>query len=539
MDVSTVKAEVKAWERSFKAANGRDPTIQDIKNLPEIAAKYKLYKKLSKTTVASSLQSSSAHTSSDIPTTPPRSRPRSHQLTEPRLIETTAPLSSFNPFSPQKNKGKEKASQIKLSSRSNYATSPFKSKQPSQDPFPLLDLNKPSTSSRTPPHSPTAASSALSRARKRLRGDPVSPSPNKEKRRRVGSQSTLPFAKLAPDLSESSDDEEMPEGNLSFISDSPMKAPSGAKSFRLLFDEANESKNGLVNGKSTIGRTKTQSTSRGLFGLSSVSGSDEDALWDAGSKHKPTLFKPPSVSASNQATRIPDTKVLQARKLVKRPLSNSDTEDVDVPQQSSFVPSALIPPSPPSAEPSINRQKQFNITNGKGKIEFTKRKKAKTTNKVEDRREESIDDSDVLPMNVKIIKRTQASLHSQPLISVSDDSEPDPILGYSLRVARPGHEAQSSLDEQEGRLEIDLPDKLRRVLAIDTTKVQARYSHEDRMVKSLLLGQRLGHYDPAKGGEIWDVGEDDARIDGEETWKDTEGEDDWEGEPVPWEVGEL
>jgi hypothetical protein len=41
------------------------------------------------------------------------------------------------------------------------------------------------------------------------------------------------------------------------------------------------------------------------------------------------------------------------------------------------------------------------------------------------------------------------------------------------------------------------------------------------------------HYDPAKGGEIWDVGEED------QVWEDTEGEDDWEGEGVPWEVGEL
>ncbi|KAG6862182.1 hypothetical protein C0995_004264 [Termitomyces sp. Mi166 len=536
MDVSTVKAEVKAWERSFKAANGRDPTVQDIKSLPEIAARYKLYKKLSRTTAASSVQPSSAHTSSDTPTTPPKSRPRSHQLGEPRVIETTAPLSSFNPFSPQKNKGKEKALQIKLSSRTTYPNSPFKSKQSSHDPFPL-NLDKPSTSSHTPPHSPTTASSALSRARKRLRGDPVSPSPNKEKRRRVGSQSTFPFTKLAPDLSESSDDDEAPQGNSFFVSDSPMKAPPGVKSFRLLFDEANESKGGPVNGKPTVRRTKTQSTSRGLFGMSSVSGSDEDALWDTGNKHKAALFKPLSALASSEVTHAPDGKVMQVRKSVKRSLSESDTEDVDVPQQSSFGPSALIPPSPPPAEPSASRQKQFKTANGKGIIKLIKRKKVKTAgDKMDDQEEESTDDSDTLPMNVKIIKRTQA----RPLVGASDDLDPDPIFGYSNHVARGGREAQPSLGEQgSSRLEVSLPDKLRRVLVLEPTDLKARYSREERIVKSLVLGERLDHYDPTKGGEIWDVGEDDV-IDGEEgTWNDIGGEDDWEGEPVPWEVGEL
>ena len=34
MDLPTVKASVKAWEKSFKAARGRDPTKDDIKKDP-------------------------------------------------------------------------------------------------------------------------------------------------------------------------------------------------------------------------------------------------------------------------------------------------------------------------------------------------------------------------------------------------------------------------------------------------------------------------------------------------------------------------
>jgi hypothetical protein len=34
--LSTVRAEIKAWERSFKSQNARDPTINDIKRLSDI-----------------------------------------------------------------------------------------------------------------------------------------------------------------------------------------------------------------------------------------------------------------------------------------------------------------------------------------------------------------------------------------------------------------------------------------------------------------------------------------------------------------------
>jgi len=34
MDLSTVKITVKAWERTFKATSGREPTKDDIKQDP-------------------------------------------------------------------------------------------------------------------------------------------------------------------------------------------------------------------------------------------------------------------------------------------------------------------------------------------------------------------------------------------------------------------------------------------------------------------------------------------------------------------------
>ena len=35
-DLATVRAEIKGWERSFRATQGREPTVDDIKRLPDI-----------------------------------------------------------------------------------------------------------------------------------------------------------------------------------------------------------------------------------------------------------------------------------------------------------------------------------------------------------------------------------------------------------------------------------------------------------------------------------------------------------------------
>lgn len=38
MDPVALRTEIKAWERDFKTDNGRDPTIQDIKERPDLGA---------------------------------------------------------------------------------------------------------------------------------------------------------------------------------------------------------------------------------------------------------------------------------------------------------------------------------------------------------------------------------------------------------------------------------------------------------------------------------------------------------------------
>ena len=108
----------------------------------------------------------------------------------------------------------------------------------------------------------------------------------------------------------------------------------------------------------------------------------------------------------------------------------------------------------------------------------------------------------------------------------ADDLDWDPLL-------HPGTRNQDDANHNvSGTFTVDLPEKFRRVLAISPSRSQNRT--EERVVRGLLYGDRVGHYDPSRGGIIWGAGEaDDAAYGGAET------EDDWEGEPVPWEVGEL
>ena len=83
-------------------------------------------------------------------------------------------------------------------------------------------------------------------------------------------------------------------------------------------------------------------------------------------------------------------------------------------------------------------------------------------------------------------------------------------------------------------MEVHVPEELRGVLAINVEQPILTYDmDEERVARELLYGRRERQYDAQRGGEIFGVGEDlgdDGR--GDDT-------DEWEGEPVPWEAGEL
>jgi hypothetical protein len=106
--------------------------------------------------------------------------------------------------------------------------------------------------------------------------------------------------------------------------------------------------------------------------------------------------------------------------------------------------------------------------------------------------------------------------------------ELDPVFGLGAH-DRPSSPGPAS-DDVPGDFEVNLPDDLRRVLAISPSK--AHTTRDVNIVRGVLYGERTSGYDARKGGDIWNVGEI-----GEAT--DSQAEDDWEGEPVPWETGEL
>ncbi|KAF8445762.1 hypothetical protein L210DRAFT_3528349 [Boletus edulis BED1] len=181
-----------------------------------------------------------------------------------------------------------------------------------------------------------------------------------------------------------------------------------------------------------------------------------------------------------------------------------------------LVPSqSLIPPSPPPQD-TISRN------TGKGKARITTGRK-----KLRVEAEESdgeVDSPDEITFKVADTRLDRSKDRH------ADNLEWDPLLHFGTR----NHDttAIDANHHASGTLTVDLPDKFRRVLAI--SPVQCQNSTEERVVRGLLYGDRVGHFHPTRGGDIWDAGETDEGALG-----DAETEDDWEGEPVPWEVGEL
>ncbi|KAL0578498.1 hypothetical protein V5O48_003491 [Marasmius crinis-equi] len=623
-DVASVRAEIKAWERSFKEENNRHPEVDDIKKNPAIADKYKLYKKLSKASQQTAL---------------PKSRP----------TQQTAPLSSFNPFSPQKNKGKqaESPSRPRISRPNNPFATPSKSipipriREPSPSPTPSTrpaSSTSTSTSTSNPPIAPLNLvpdpPSAVVRARKRLRGEPVSPSPNKDKRRRIHSfrQSTLPFARRrGSGSSDSDEDEDMDDDKAGSpsIDDSPMKVRTGAKSFQALFEDGNAVKNTSNNFQAALERAQSNKPSAGLFGRPTKDASsisfDDEMDWEmedgtsrnkkpaaASDKSKARLKKWAPTKDNLYAVDPPAShpepqKSENAGKKPSKRAAMSGGSDEDRPENTARSRSAsvkpttlpLLPPSPPAAgsSSSSHNPKNSTLVNGKAKIS---RKKTKLSAK--DREDEDEDSSASENADIKVRVRS-FTRGVTPAVHVDADGvagdneatedvdvDADPILryfrpaqrtsggGFTSWISSEGEEdftdndgdfdhfSEPGLDATrvrpaqhkkrddtrgEGSVEIDLPDKMKHILALSASESRARGDRlkEEMVAESLLYGRRAGRYDASRGGEIWDIGDvsgpddgDDGDLAGSARHKRAElegDEDDWEGEPVPWEIGEL
>lgn len=262
-----------------------------------------------------------------------------------------------------------------------------------------------------------------------------------------------------------SDDDDC-TGTASFVDDSPVKQSLGSKSFKLLFeDEVAKLPHQSLNVK-TKSKLSTNPRNR--------------------------LVPTKSNLHSTEQTPDQSTKTEVPRTALKRPPS---VKEDSIGQAG---PTSLIPPSPPSRSDSLPN----GVSKGKDR-----RKRAKT--------EEDENDEPETLQSIKLVERVPSYTKQ------NYDSDPEYMLGYLT---------SSSLQvESEANFDVELPDKLREVLALSPTESRARDLEEERLVSGLVYGRRQGHYDP-KGGEIWDVGEESSN---------EEAGDEWEGEPVPWEIGEL
>ncbi|KAF9015567.1 hypothetical protein BDQ17DRAFT_1341288 [Cyathus striatus] len=482
---TAIKKDIKLWERSFRANNGRDPTISDIKQLPSIAEKYKLYKRLSKQNHSQSLPSTSSLSPPSDLTLPNYGESRSSVLSCARNVKQTVPLSSYNPFSPKKKGTVPSHDKPGVSSPNRIRML----RSPSPNPFSAAQEAQ-SLVLHLPPVTPIK-DNAMSRAKKRLRGEPVSPTPNKEKRRRVESRaglSRLPLSLNSPESDEHSMEEDAAPRAVA-IDDSPVKKSGQGRFFRQLFNDK-------------------------------VSAISVAPLHEAPS---------PYVDHSAGSVEMYSEEYLHSNESKVGRREDPNPSDIHIPSKEK-----LLPPSPPN----VSRRRPGNANEGyKSKAMLISKDPAGELE--QDENSDTGGDAQGGQFKVKLLG-SKGGRYSRRLNTISDDEDlPDVKSEVPLGHDMPhgSHEGITSM--QLDRSESDLPNTLLRVLVLqpDDSKTQSR--QEEQIVRSLISGSRVLHYDPRRGGEIWGVGEDDNETVEFMDLKDAQDTDDWEDEPVPWEVGEL
>lgn len=343
------------------------------------------------------------------------------------------------------------------------------------------------------------------------------------------------------------------------IADTPMKPLRSGRNFKILFEDAPSSHEPRPVPR-TSSRKMADSPPPSRLGLKRdrsralTPSSDEEEDWAAKPKLKSleasaiwsTKPPPPKTRVVNGKSVIPKALVPTKDDLWSDlgPAKSSQSKLSSVTRQSQAAPSTpprapnkralldvpddvidgsrdgntlldlpLIPPSPPP-ESSTSAK-------GKGKPVPFGRKKAKFLQGGADAESDEAEDAEIQVREVDI--------YARPILA---DRDEDAVSGWESQWRPRQDRGPPFLEESSdnaGRFEVNLPEDLHRILAI-SPKGRTRETGEEKVVRSLLYGSRELHYDPSKGGEIWDVGEESEHS----------GEtDDWEGEPVPWEVGEL
>jgi hypothetical protein len=390
-------------------------------------------------------------------------------------------------------------------------------------------------------------------------------------------------------------------GTPSFVDDSPMKPAANGKAFTFLFEETIKPTPTVELFGNDVPVVKAQSN--GKRPRNKLPSMDEDIFSDHSKSNKgaekSSMKTGPSVKSQSSALTKSRSKLIQttlpvvgkssnqARKrspsethtATKRVLPEDehaqndmaidDDADMTSPSEKPSTITQLLPPSPnPNASRSGKSKPNGARSNQPPKT--TSRKKAKLQDSghgmTEDMENDDGSNSDGFNAHhsVKLVHHSRGIRAALPTEEANSEID-DPILNYANRVEPQGQglvspmkqggngnidaapkredvdeEEDSTVIAEDEKAEGNLSNELCRVLVLESLKAKQNEYEEEKIVKRLLSGRRVLHYDPKKGGEIWGVGEDETDEFAEDQERRfDEGTDDWEGNPVPWEVGEL
>jgi hypothetical protein len=188
--------------------------------------------------------------------------------------------------------------------------------------------------------------------------------------------------------------------------------------------------------------------------------------------------------------------------------------------------SELLPPSPPQSKASLPRVlSAAQQRNKKAKIQMVQQTEGELLS--------DTDSNDPIQV-IEEYPHARRPRHQNDETFAGDDAiYLEDMIISSPSKSHPAYATSMNTVDNDGIsedeiLEVDLPDDLQRVLSIHSSR---GHDHKERdLVQAVLLG---GTPVTGIGGEVWGAGEF------EEASHNTDGEDDWASEGVPWEVAEL
>lgn len=521
-EYTTLRTELKQWEREYQAQHGRKPTPNDIRLIPGLTEKYKRFKALSKAAgqtgdVGKPPAPASTGASSGIirhsravedlgDAIPAAARPNPFSPSKPR--PTTSHIASGrrtperhlfpNPFaSPVKKKEGSNAT-----SSAHPGTLDSLSHSPSSSPNPFVVKRLPDENLLKPTQPPDSPFTA---ARKRIRGDGEeglgntmdTDAPDNTKRRRFVNRSqsasysglfgTAPY--ILPDTAAQSNSNTQPSQPGSsrpgeeVLGDSPIK-PSVRNGvvYKPIFDDGRESLQTSALGSQRSGTTRTTSLPASLTIFSKRPESD-----DAARKHL----------VSSQPVQDDDSLT-----------NDNQAMDEDDPSTST----QLIAPTPVKTG-----AKQW-----KGQAKGKKQKTMTHANEDLSDSEQTSDEVQAVEVEWRILGPLQVPGQTDDK-GDDDDDENFQLLSLGKPWIRHYSTAEEDGEINESvreHVEIDLPEEMQNLLELSPSKPRV---DEDQVVQDILAG--IG--DRSKRHEVWHVGDVGTE------------EDDWDSEGAGWWEAEL